>query len=157
MAVVAVAASHPSAEATSEIAAVRAYWEKLGSGAMPTKRAFDFMQVYKQAPHLLMAERTAPGAFKFIYCGTLIADNFPLDLTGKSYAPDTPRVSKIPWPRLFASALDVPCVGFGEMPVDWPGAKFAYARFGVFPLSDDSGAARYALACLVFGGARDGK
>lgn len=149
-----VAVSHPAAEAEPEIAAVRAYWIKLCGGDVPAKRAFDFMGIYKQAPHLLMAERIAATEFKFIYCGTLIAENFPLDLTGKSYRPDTPRVSKVPWPRLFSTTLDTPCLRFGEMPIDWPGPKFGYARFGTFPLADDTGTPRYALACLVFGGAR---
>lgn len=157
MTAIAIAVSHAGAEAEPEIATVRAYWEKLGSGGVPTKRAFDFMQVYKQAPHLLMAEQVGPQAFKFVYCGTVIAEHFPLDLTGKSYGPDTPRVSKIPWPRLFATTLSQPCLRFGEMPIDWPGPKFAYARFGTFPLGDDSGTPKYALACLVFGGVRDGR
>lgn len=149
-----VAVPHAEAEAEPVIGAVRTYWENLSGNGIPLKKSFDFMEIYRQAPHLLMTERIAPGEFKFIYCGTVVAENFPLDLTGKSYGPETPRMSNVPWPRLFSATLDQPGLRFGVMPVDWPGPKFAFARYGAFPLADDAGMPRYALACLVFGGVR---
>lgn len=151
---VTVGVSHRDAEAEPVIMAARAYWRSVNGGRVPVKKTFDLMNVYRQAPHLLMAERIGPAEFKFVYCGTLVAENFPLDLTGKSYGPDTPRVSKVPWPQFFSTTLDGPCLRFGEMPIDWPGPKFAYARYGTFPLADDAGVPRFALACLVFGGKR---
>jgi hypothetical protein len=137
-------------EADPVIAAVRAYWRALAGGALPARRAFDFMAVYRQAPHLLMAERLSAEAFRFVYCGTLVAENFPLDLTGQTFGPDTPRVSRVPWPRMFSGVLDAPGLHFGRMPIDWPNAKHHSIVFGIFPLADDAGAARFALACLCF-------
>lgn len=55
------------------------------------------MNIYQQAPHLLMSERVVPKTFSFIYCGTHVAENFLLDLTGKTFGPDSLEASRIPW------------------------------------------------------------
>jgi hypothetical protein len=149
-----VAAAYAEAEAVPAIAGVRDYWRGLNGGRLPARRAFDFMAVYRQAPHLLLAQRTEPFRYSFVYCGTVVAENFPLDLTGKSYGPDTPKVSKVPWPRLFTAAIDGPAVHFGRWTIDWPGPRFEHVSFGVFPLSGDDRRPQFALACLVFGGDR---
>ncbi|MDX2223817.1 MAG: hypothetical protein SFV21_13785 [Rhodospirillaceae bacterium] len=137
-------------EADPVIAAVGDYWRGLARGALPPRRSFDFMAIYRHAPHLLMAERAADQAFRFVYCGTLVAENFPIDLTGRTFGPDTPRVSKVPWPRMFGGVLDTPGVLYGRMPIDWPNPRHRSIAFGIFPLADDTGAARFALACLCF-------
>jgi hypothetical protein len=149
-----IAVRHAEAEADPVIAAVHDYWRQLAGGGLPARKAFDFMAVYRQAPHLLMAERIDRATFKFIYCGTTVAENFPVDLTGKRFGPETPRVSKVPWPVLFNSVLDGACIRFGAQAIDWPGPKFSLIHFGVFPLAGDDGPARYALASLVFVGRR---
>lgn len=112
------------------------------------------MVVYRQAPNLLMAERIVRATFKFIYCGTTVAENFPVDLTGKHFWPEAPRVSKVPWPILFNSVLDGSCIRFGTQAIDWPGPKFSLIHFGVFRLAGDDGPERYALATFVFVGRR---
>jgi hypothetical protein len=132
------------------IAGVHAYWTSLNGGAVPKRRDFDFMAVYKTAPNLLMAERLEGGAFRFIYCGTFIAENFPLDLTGKVFTPATPRVSQVRWPVFFTEAITLPCIRFSREPVDWPNDDYAEVLNGVFPLADDPGTPAFALACLVF-------
>ncbi|MDX2145834.1 MAG: hypothetical protein SFV19_20950 [Rhodospirillaceae bacterium] len=132
------------------IASVFDYWCGLSDGRAPAKAAFDFMKVYQCAPYLLMAERNEPQRYKFIYCGTWVAENFPLDLTGKTYAADSPRVSRVEWPSFFSEVIDTPCVRFGNAPIDWPSRDFADIDYGVFPLCDTDGKLRYALACLVF-------
>jgi hypothetical protein len=132
------------------IAAVFDYWCGLNGGRAPTRPSFDFMKVYRCAPYLLMAEQVAVGRFKFIYCGTWVAENFPLDLTGKTYATESPRVSHVDWPSFFSEVIDTPCVRFGNAPIDWPSRDFSDIDYGVFPLSDADGQIRFALACLVF-------
>ena len=108
------------------------------------------MDVYQQAPHLLMSERIAPRTYSFIYCGTHVAENFPLDLTGKIYGPDSVEVSQIPWFDYKTEVLDEPCIRFGRGPLDWANTDFDVILSGIFPLTDDDGACRYPLACLVF-------
>ena len=76
---------------------VQDYWCGLNDGAPPKRRAFEFMHIYQQAPHLLMSERVAPKKYSFIYCGTHVAEIFPLDLTGKTFEPDSVEASRIPW------------------------------------------------------------
>lgn len=149
-----IAARHAAAEADPIIAAVHAYWRGLNGGGVPARKAFDFMAIYREAPNLLLAECQQGATYRFIYCGTTVADNFPLDLTGKSYGPDTPRISKVPWPRLFSSVIDTPCIRFGEHSIDWPGPKFSQILFGAFPLADDAGRARFAMTALAFAGRR---
>lgn len=149
-----IAVPHAEAEADPLINRVHGYWRALNGGRMVARKAFDFMAIYREAPYLLMAERQGPATFKFVYCGTEVAEHFPLDLTGKSYGPDTPRISKVPWPILFTSVIDTPCVRFGKQTIDWAGPRYSKILYGVFPLSDDSGNGRYALASLVFSGRR---
>jgi hypothetical protein len=132
------------------MADVFAYWRSLNVGTVPPKSRFDFMAIYRNAPHLLMAERLATGLFRFVYCGTWVAENFPLDLTGKTYTADSPRVSRVPWPVFFAEVIDTPCVRFGNEPIDWPNREFSDIDYGIFPLCNDDGKICYALACLVF-------
>lgn len=150
-----IAVGHAEAEGDAVVAAVHAYWRGLIGGGVPPRKTFDFMAVYQHAPHLLMSERVDRETFKFVYCGTAVAENFPLDLTGKSYGPETPRVSKVPWPTLFNSVLDIPCVRFGKWPIDWAGPRYAAVLFSACPLSGDDGAPRFALATLRFVGRRD--
>jgi hypothetical protein len=76
---------------------VQYYWCGLNDGAPPKRRAFEFMNIYQQAPQMLMSERFAPKTFSFIYCGTHASENFLLDLTGKTFGPDSAEVNRIPW------------------------------------------------------------
>ena len=138
------AGSHPV------IQAVFSYWCSLNAGDPPKRSAFEFMDVYQQAPHLLMSERVAPRTFSFIYCGTRVADNFPLDLTGKTYGPDSVEASQIPWFDYKSLVLDTPCIRFGRDRLDWPNTEYDDILSGIFPLTDDEGAFRFPLACLVF-------
>ncbi|GEM_PF-6283807 len=89
------AARHPT------ISELFTYWRSLNQGLPPTRKSFDFMSVYSVAPNLLMAEHVDKFAFRFIYCGTFVADNFPLDLTGKIFTPQTARISQVNWPSFF--------------------------------------------------------
>ena len=134
----------------SVIAEVMDYWCGLNDGLPPARKAFEFMAVYKAAPHLLMAERIAPAMFRFIYCGTFVAENFPLDLTGKTFAPDTMKVSGVNWPSFFTDALDTPCLRYGRENLDWPNDEYGQITYGVCPLTDDGNRPAFALACLTF-------
>ncbi len=134
----------------SVIAAILDYWCSLNEGAPLARNVFEFMDVYKQAPHLLMSERVAPQTFSFIYCGTHVAENFPLDLTGKTFGPDSVEVSKIPWFDYKTEALETPCIRLGRDRLDWANTNFDTILSGIFPLTDNDGALRYPLACLVF-------
>lgn len=126
------------------------YWRALGAGAPPARAAFDFMQIYKVAPHLLMAERLAPETFKFVYCGTAVADNFPRDLTGATYGPTTPRVSRIDWPGFFTQVLDSPCLRYGRERIDWANAENSDIIYCACPLLGKDGQPGYVVSCLVF-------
>ena len=132
------------------IAGLCDYWCALADGTPPARAQFDFMRIYKVAPHLLMAERVEPGTFKFIYCGTTVADNFPRDLTGATYGPTTPRVSRIDWPVFFGEVLDQPCLRYGRERIDWPNAEYKDIIYAACPLVGKDGRPSYVVACLVF-------
>lgn len=132
------------------IAAVTQYWASLSGGTPPPRSQFDFMAIYKAAPYLLMSERVAPRTFRFIYCGTQVAENFPLDLTGKTFGPDNVEASRIPWFEYKSQSLDQPCVRYGCDELDWPSFDFDTILSGVFPMTDDEGVLKHPLACLVF-------
>lgn len=132
------------------IAAATDYWCGLNDGMPPTRSQFDFMAIYQVAPHLLMSERVAPHTFSFIYCGTHVAENFPLDLTGKTFGPDNVEASRIPWFEYKSQALDQPCMRYGSDHLDWPNFDFNTIWSAVFPMTDDEGLFKYSLACLVF-------
>ncbi|MBT4741282.1 MAG: PAS domain-containing protein [Rhodospirillaceae bacterium] len=138
------------ARAHPVIATAAAYWAGLNTGSMPRRSHFEFMDIYQTAPHLLMSERIAPQTFAFIYCGTHVADNLPLDLTGKTFDPANVEVSGIPWFNYKSEALDGPCIRYGCDQLDWPNLDFDIILSAVFPLSDDDGEPRFPLACLVF-------
>lgn len=152
---IAIVEAHPAARSAPQIARVERYWRSLNDGNPPAKASFDFMSLYKLAPNMLMAERmggdgAAPAAFRFIYCGTFVAENFPLDLTGKTFGPTTPRTSQVPWPLFFGESLARPCLRFGREPIDWPNREYYAIDYGVFPLTGADRKPRYALACLIF-------
>ncbi len=132
------------------ISEVFTYWCGLNNGQPPPRTLFDFMSIYGAAPNLLMAERVDDRSFRFIYCGTFVADNFPLDLTGKVFTPQTARVSQVNWPEFFVEAIETPCIRFGREPVDWPNDEYKEVIYGVFPLAGDDGICTFALACLIF-------
>lgn len=90
------------------ISEVFTYWRGLNKGRPPPRKLFDFMSIYGTAPNLLMAERVDDRSFRFIYCGTFVADNFPLDLTGKIFTPQTARVSQVNWPGFFVEVMETP-------------------------------------------------
>lgn len=138
------------ARAHPVIAAAAAYWASLNGGDIPRRSHFEFMDIYQTAPHLLMSERIAPNTFTFIYCGTHVADNFPLDLTGKTFDPEKVKASRIPWFNYKSEALDGPCIRYGRDQLDWPNLDFDVILSGIFPLSDDDDVPRFPLACLVF-------
>ena len=137
------AVTHPS------ITALCDYWCTLAAGHPPPRPAFDFMKIYKVAPNLLMAERIAPETFKFIYCGTSVADNFPRDLTGAVYGPTTPRVSRIDWPAFFSGVLDTPSMRYGRERIDWPNEEHRDILYGACPLLKD-GCPTYVVTCFAF-------
>ena len=126
------------------------YWCGLNNGHPPARKAFDFMSVYHTAPNLLMAERVDERSFKFIYCGTFVADNFPLDLTGKVFTPQTARISRVNWPGFFSESILTPSIRYGREPVDWPNDVYKEILYGVFPLAGEDGQCAFALACLIF-------
>ncbi len=126
------------------------YWCTLAAGNPPHRTAFDFMKIYKVAPHLLMAERIAPETFKFIYCGTVVADNFPRDLTGATYGPTTPRVSRIDWQVFLSEVLDVPCLRYGRESIDWANEEHRDIIYGSCPLLGKDGRPTYVVTSLVF-------
>jgi hypothetical protein len=126
------------------------YWSTLAGGRPPPRADFDFMKIYKTAPNLLMAERVGPQTFKFIYCGTQVADNFPRDLTGATYGPTTPRVSRIDWPVFFSEVLDGPCLRYGREQIDWVNEEHRDILYGACPLLGRNGRPAYVVACLVF-------
>lgn len=132
------------------ICAVADYWHSLNGGTPPARSQFDFMAIYKVAPYLLMSERVAPHTFSFIYCGTQVAENFPLDLTGKTFGPDNVEASRIPWFAYKSQSLDQPCIRYGCDHLDWPNMDFDTILSGIFPMTDDAQAIIYPLACLVF-------
>ena len=138
------------AHAHPAMSAILSYWCALNEGNPPKRSVFEFMDVYQYAPHLLMSERVAPCTFSFIYCGTHVADNFPRDLTAKTYGPNSVEASHIPWFDYKSIAIDTPCIRFGRDRLDWPNTKYDTILSGIFPLTDDDGANRYPLACLVF-------
>jgi hypothetical protein len=132
------------------IGALCDYWCALAAGLPPDRALFDFMKIYKVAPNLLMAERVAPETFKFIYCGTAVAENFPRDLTGATYGPTTPRVSRVDWPIFFSEVLDGPCLRYGRVSIDWANEEHRDIIYGACPLTGKDGRPVYAVACLVF-------
>lgn len=132
------------------IASIADYWCALNGGRPPARKDFDFMQIYKAAPHLLLAERIAPLTFKFVYCGTAVANNFPRDLTGAVYGPNTVRVSGIRWPTIFCDVLDGPVLEYGRERMDWPNDEYSDIIYGAFPMLAPTGLASYVLACLIF-------
>jgi len=129
---------------------LQAYWCSLNDGAPPPRKAFEFMDIYKIAPHLLMSERIAPRKFTFIYCGTHVAENFPLDLTGKRFSPESVEAGRIPWFDYKSEVLDGPCIRYGRDAFDWPNVDFDTILYGVFPLTDDDGKPSFPLAGFVF-------
>lgn len=132
------------------IGALCDYWCSLGAGHPPPRSAFDFMSIYKVAPNLLMAERVGRETFKFVYCGTAVADNFPRDLTGAIYGPTTPRVSRVDWPVFFSTVLDEPCLRYGRELIDWPNEENRDIIYGACPLLGKDGRPTYVVTCLVF-------
>ena len=132
------------------LSALQDYWCGLNDGAVPRRKAFEFMDIYKIAPHLLMSERIAPRTFTFIYCGTHVADNFPLDLTGKTFNPDSVEASRIQWFDYKSEALDVPCIRYGRDAFDWPNVDLDTILYGVFPLTNDDAIPAYPLTGFVF-------
>lgn len=126
------------------------YWCSLAEGKPAPRTAFDFMKIYKVAPNLLMAERLGHKTFKFIYCGTAVAENFPRDLTGATYGPATPCVSRIDWPVSFSIVLDEPCVRYGRVRIDWANAEHRDIIYGACPLLGKDGRPAYVVTCLVF-------
>lgn len=138
------AAVHPT------IAALCDYWCTLAEGQPPPRPAFDFMKIYKVAPNLLMAERLAPQTFKFVFCGTTVANNFPRDLTGLTYGPATPRISHVDWPDFFGDVLDTPCLQYGRVAIDWPNEEHRTIIYGACPLLGKGGRPDYVVSCLVF-------
>jgi hypothetical protein len=132
------------------IGALTDYWCTLAAGKPPDRTAFDFMKIYKTAPNLLMAERVAPETFKFIYCGTAVAENFPRDLTGATYGPMTPRVSRIEWGGIFKEVLDAPCMRYGRERIDWPNDEHRDIIYAACPLLGKDGRPTYVVTCLVF-------
>ena len=126
------------------------YWCTLAGGYPPARTAFEFMSIYKIAPNLLMAERTDSQTFKFVYCGTAVADNFPRDLTGATYGPTTPRVSRVDWPIFFSEILDAPCLQYGRVQIDWANDQFGELIYGACPLLGKDGRPTYVVTCLVF-------
>lgn len=138
------AATHPT------IATMCDYWCTLNNGLPPSRKAFAFMSIYKVAPHLLVAERIAPHTFKFIYCGTHVADNLPHDLTGFVYGPDTPRASSVNWPALCDDIVDGPCVRYDRLRIDWRNDDYGEILYGACPMCDADGQSAYVVGCLVF-------
>ncbi len=138
------AVTHPT------IGALADYWCALGAGAPPARASFDFMEIYKVAPHLLMAERVAPDTFTFIYCGTAVADNFPRDLTGATFGPTTPRASRIDWPGFYSVVLDNPCLRYGRERIDWANPESSDIIYCACPLLGKDGRPAYVVSCLVF-------
>lgn len=137
------------------ISMVATYWLGLNSGQIPRRTQFEFMDIYQEAPNLLMWERIASQTFTFIYCGTHVANNFPLDLTGKTFDPAKVEASRIPWFNYKKEALDGPCIRYGCDRLDWPSLDFDIILSGIFPLADDVGQPRFLLACLVFQNSAD--
>jgi hypothetical protein len=138
------AATHPT------IGVLCDYWCSLAAGHPPARAAFDFMAIYKVAPNLLMTERLAPETFKFVYCGTVVADNFPRDVTGAVFGPNTPRVSRVSWPAIFSEVMDVPCLRYGRERIDWRNDEYRDILYGSCPLLGKDGRPAYAVTCLVF-------
>lgn len=140
----------PDAENHAAIKTVLEYWCSLNGGDTPRRSDFEFMDIYRVAPQLMMSERVAAKTFSFIYCGTGVADNSPLDLTGKTFGPDSVEASRIPWFDYKSTVLDGPCIRFGRDVLDWPNYDFDTIFSGIFPLDDAAGNHRFVLACLVF-------
>ena len=138
------------AAAEPTIGALADYWCALAAGDPPERSAFDFMKIYKVAPNLLMAERVGRETFKFIYCGTAVADNFPRDLTGATFGPTTPRVSRIGWSLFFNDVLDGPCLRYGRESIDWANEEHRDILYGACPLLGKDGRPTYVVACLIF-------
>lgn len=132
------------------IGALCDYWCTLAAGHPPDRALFDFMRIYKVAPNLLMAERVAPETFRFVYCGTTVADNFPRDLTGATFGPTTPRMSRVDWPVFFSDVLDGPCLRYGRASIDWANEEYRDILYGACPLLGKNRQPAYVVACLVF-------
>jgi hypothetical protein len=138
------AATDPTIQAVSD------YWCSLNNGQPPRRKAFEFMAVYKAAPHLLLAERVAPETYRFIYCGTSVAENLPRDLTGLTFGPTTLRLTSNNFALTYGEVLDVPCWRFFREIVDWPNAEYDAYVCGAGPLTDEAGEAKYVLSCVIF-------
>ncbi len=132
----------------STIQSVHDYWCSLNDGRPPRRKAFEFMDVYKAAPNLVLAERLADGQLRFIYCGTTVADNVPRDLTGLVLTPA--RASSIDFAQVYAEILDTPCWRFSRQPMEWPNDEYGEYLLGSGPLTDDDGKLVYVLTCMVF-------
>lgn len=138
------AATHPAIATLSE------YWCTLAEGRIPPRAAFDFMKIYKVASHLMMAERVAPETFKFIYCGTGVADNIPRDVTGLTYGPASPSATRIGWTAFYNEILERPHIRYGREPIDWPNDEHRDLLYGACPLLGKDGRPTYIVAALVF-------
>lgn len=134
----------------STIQSVHDYWCGLNEGRPPRRKAFEFMAMYKAAPHFLMAERIAQETYKFQYCGTAIADALPRDLTGLVFRPNTARLTSNDFSGFYTDVLDTPCWRFTRLPVDWPSEEFSEYLVGAGPLTDEAGIPRYVLSCSIF-------
>lgn len=132
------------------IQAVHDYWCGLNAGLPPRRKAFEFMDIYKAAPNLLLAERLEKGDIRFIYCGTAVAENIPRDLTGLVFTRRSARITAVDFEKTYAEILDTPCWHFARWPVDWPNTEYSDYLLGGGPLTDDAGKARYVLTCSVF-------
>ncbi len=132
------------------IQALHDYWCSLREGLPPRRKAFEFMDIYKLAPNLLLSERVAPATFRFAYCGTTVADNLPRDLTGLVFAPQTARVTAVDFAQLYMEILGTPCWRFTRYAVDWPNAEYGSYLLGAGPLADEDGTLKYVLSCAVF-------
>lgn len=132
------------------IQTVHDYWCSLNEGQPPRRKAFEFMAVYKAAPHLVLTERLGDSSLRFIYCGTTVADNAPRDLTGLTLTPQSARAAAIDFAQISAQVLDTPCWRFSRHPMEWPNDEYGEYILGAGPLCDDAGKPVYVLTCLVF-------
>lgn len=134
----------------STIQSVHDYWCGLNGGHPPRRKAFEFMDVYKAAPNLVLVERLADKSLRFIYCGTTVADNVPRDLTGRTLTPQTARAVSVDFAQIFSEVLDTPCWRFSRHLMEWPNDEHGEYILGSGPLTDDAGNRVYVLTCMVF-------
>lgn len=144
---------HEDAEALADpvIDHVYSYWRSIGGGLVPFRNAFEFMDVYKAAPHLALIHHIGASCFRYVFFGTALVDLFGTDFTGDEISPARPSITGAgDWPSLYNRILeDRQVIIETRNVVDVPRRENLEAHTLKCPLADDDGTPAFVLNCVV--------